>query len=143
VIRRTAAGKSPFSADRKHLHHRMQNLGHSHRQSVLLLYLWAALFAGGLVGLSQLHISLIWLALMTAVMVAALLLATMPKLRPWNGVAAVRGGLPDPGPLTPAGLAGTGPAEAGPGETAPAGAAPAKSAGESAEAGGVTPIRSE
>src|SRR5215469_9483628 len=38
VLRRTLAGKSPFAADRKHLHHRMQNLGHSHRQSVLLMY---------------------------------------------------------------------------------------------------------
>jgi UDP-GlcNAc:undecaprenyl-phosphate GlcNAc-1-phosphate transferase len=85
VIRRTAAGKSPFSADRKHLHHRMQNLGHSHRQSVLLMYLWAALFSGGLVGLSQLHISLIWLALVTAVMLGTLLVATLPQLRPWKG----------------------------------------------------------
>lgn len=122
VIRRTAAGKSPFSADRKHLHHRMQNLGHSHRQSVLLLYLWAALFAGGLVGLSQLHISLIWLALVTAVMVGSLLLATMPKLRPWNGVASSRNGLP--GPESP--LPGAGPAAGAGG-------------GRAAEAGGVTP----
>jgi UDP-GlcNAc:undecaprenyl-phosphate GlcNAc-1-phosphate transferase len=85
VIRRTAAGQSPFAADRKHLHHRLQNMGHSHRQTVLLMYLWTALFAGGLVGLSQLQISLIWLALVTLFMVAVLLLATMPRLRPWNG----------------------------------------------------------
>ena len=52
VIRRTAQGKSPFSPDRKHLHHRLQNMGHSHRQSVLLMYLWAALFSGAVVGLS-------------------------------------------------------------------------------------------
>jgi UDP-GlcNAc:undecaprenyl-phosphate GlcNAc-1-phosphate transferase len=91
VIRRVKAGQSPFAADRKHLHHRMQNLGHSHRQSVLLMYLWAALFAGGLVGLSQLHINLIWLALATVVMVGALLLATMPRLRPWNGTTAKNG----------------------------------------------------
>jgi UDP-GlcNAc:undecaprenyl-phosphate/decaprenyl-phosphate GlcNAc-1-phosphate transferase len=91
VIRRTLAGQSPFAADRKHLHHRMQNLGHSHRQSVLLMYLWAALFAGGLVGLSQLHIRIIWLAVVTAVMVGGLLLATMPRLRPWNGAAAKNG----------------------------------------------------
>ena len=94
VIRRVMAGQSPFAADRKHLHHRMQNLGHSHRQSVLLMYLWAALFSGGLVGLSQLHIGLIWLALVTAVMVGALLLATMPRLRPWNGVATASGTAP-------------------------------------------------
>jgi UDP-GlcNAc:undecaprenyl-phosphate GlcNAc-1-phosphate transferase len=90
VIRRMKAGQSPFAADRKHLHHRLQDLGHSHRQTVLLMYLWTALLAGGLVGLSQLHISLIWLALATVVMVAALLLATLPRLRPWNGKSAPR-----------------------------------------------------
>jgi len=67
-------------------------MGHSYMQTVLLMYLWTALFAGGLVGLSQLHISLFWLALLTLVMVVALLLATMPRLRPWNGKPALNGG---------------------------------------------------
>ena len=44
VIRRTMKGMSPFDADRQHLHHRLQNMGHSHRQTVLLMYLWAATF---------------------------------------------------------------------------------------------------
>jgi UDP-GlcNAc:undecaprenyl-phosphate/decaprenyl-phosphate GlcNAc-1-phosphate transferase len=90
VIRRVAAGQSPFAADRKHLHHRLQNLGHSHRRTVLLMYLWTALFAGGLVGLSQLHISLVWLVLVTVFMVVALLVATMRWLRPWRGRARAR-----------------------------------------------------
>ena len=42
VVRRTMRGMSPFDADRQHLHHRLQNMGHSHRQTVLLMYLWAA-----------------------------------------------------------------------------------------------------
>ncbi|MGH3244928.1 MAG: glycosyltransferase family 4 protein, partial [Trebonia sp.] len=33
VIRRTMKGMSPFDADRQHLHHRLQNMGHSHRQT--------------------------------------------------------------------------------------------------------------
>ena len=52
VVRRMAKGQSPFAADRQHLHHRLQNMGHSHRQTVLLMYLWAALFSGTVVGLS-------------------------------------------------------------------------------------------
>ena len=83
VVRRTVAGKSPFDADRQHLHHRLLSMGHSHRQSVLLLYLWAALFSGLVVGLSVLRIKLIWFAVATLVAVAALLLATAPRLRPW------------------------------------------------------------
>jgi UDP-GlcNAc:undecaprenyl-phosphate GlcNAc-1-phosphate transferase len=77
-------GMSPFDADRQHLHHRLQNMGHSHRQSVLLMYLWAALFAGLVVGLSVLRINLIWFAVITLGAIGALLLATAPKLRPWR-----------------------------------------------------------
>jgi UDP-GlcNAc:undecaprenyl-phosphate GlcNAc-1-phosphate transferase len=84
VVRRMRAGKSPFSADRQHLHHRLQNMGHSHRQTVLLMYLWAALFSGTVVGLSVIRIDLIYLVLATVGAVIALLLATMPGLRPWR-----------------------------------------------------------
>ena len=84
VVRRMLAGESPFSADRQHLHHRLQNLGHSHRQTVLLMYLWAALFTGTVVGLSVIRVPLVWLALASVGAVIALLLATMPGLRPWR-----------------------------------------------------------
>ena len=84
VFRRMAAGLSPFAADRQHLHHRLQNMGHSHRQTVLLMYLWAALFSGTVVGLSVIRVPLVWLALATVGAVIALVLATMPKLRPWR-----------------------------------------------------------
>jgi UDP-GlcNAc:undecaprenyl-phosphate GlcNAc-1-phosphate transferase len=47
VVRRTVAGKSPFSPDRKHLHHRMLALGHSHRWAVGLMHAWVALLAFG------------------------------------------------------------------------------------------------
>jgi UDP-GlcNAc:undecaprenyl-phosphate GlcNAc-1-phosphate transferase len=84
VVRRMLAGQSPFAADRQHLHHRLQNLGHSHRQTVLLMYLWAALFCGSVVGLSAIRVPVVWLALATVGAVIALVLATMPKLRPWR-----------------------------------------------------------
>ncbi len=51
VVRRTSAGMSPMSADKKHLHHRMLQIGHTHRQAVLIFYLWALVFAGGAVSL--------------------------------------------------------------------------------------------
>jgi len=91
VIRRTAKGMSPFDADRQHLHHRLLNMGHSHRQSVLLMYLWTALFSGLVVGLSVLRISLIWFALITLAAIVALLLATAPKLRWWRAGNGKRG----------------------------------------------------
>lgn len=42
VIRRMSKGKSPFSPDRKHLHHRMLDMGHSDRDAVLIFYAWTA-----------------------------------------------------------------------------------------------------
>lgn len=51
VLRRVAAGKSPFAPDRLHIHHRLLGLGHSHQQAVWVMYLWSAVFAFGAVAL--------------------------------------------------------------------------------------------
>ncbi len=51
VLRRTREGRHPFSADQRHLHHRMLALGHTHRQVVLVFYLWATVVSGGAVAL--------------------------------------------------------------------------------------------
>ena len=48
VLRRLRAGKSPFSADRKHLHHRLLDMGHSHLHAVLLFYAWTLVASVGL-----------------------------------------------------------------------------------------------
>ena len=48
-VRRTIAGRLWFQADKQHLHHRMLELGHSHRRAVALLWLWTALLAFGAV----------------------------------------------------------------------------------------------
>jgi UDP-GlcNAc:undecaprenyl-phosphate GlcNAc-1-phosphate transferase len=38
IVRRAAAGRSPFSPDRGHIHHRLLDLGLTHRQTVILIY---------------------------------------------------------------------------------------------------------
>jgi UDP-GlcNAc:undecaprenyl-phosphate/decaprenyl-phosphate GlcNAc-1-phosphate transferase len=38
IVRRLVQGRSPFSPDRGHLHHRLLDVGLSHRQTVLLIY---------------------------------------------------------------------------------------------------------
>ena len=53
VVRRTRAGRSPFSPDKQHLHHRLLEIGHSHRRAVLIMWLWA-----GLVGFGTVLVSL-------------------------------------------------------------------------------------
>ena len=47
VVRRIAAGKSPFSADRKHLHHRLLDMGHSRFHATLIFYAWSAVISVG------------------------------------------------------------------------------------------------
>ena len=47
VIRRIGAGKSPFSADRKHLHHRLLDMGHSRLHATLIFYAWTAVISVG------------------------------------------------------------------------------------------------
>ena len=48
VLRRLRAGKSPFSADRKHLHHRLLDMGHTHLHAVLIFYAWTLVASVGL-----------------------------------------------------------------------------------------------
>ena len=48
VFRRLRAGKSPFTADRKHLHHRLLDMGHSHLHAVLIFYGWTSVISVGL-----------------------------------------------------------------------------------------------
>jgi UDP-GlcNAc:undecaprenyl-phosphate GlcNAc-1-phosphate transferase len=45
IIRRIRAGRSPFSADREHLHHRIMRMGLTQQRTTVVLYLWTAMFA--------------------------------------------------------------------------------------------------
>jgi UDP-GlcNAc:undecaprenyl-phosphate GlcNAc-1-phosphate transferase len=47
VLRRaTRKGVGIAEADKEHLHHRLMRLGHGHRRTVLILWLWTALLCG-------------------------------------------------------------------------------------------------
>lgn len=79
-IRRTAAGRLWYQADKQHLHHRMLELGHPHRVAVALLWLWAGAIAFGVViiGISDAW----WSTLVLPVGVA--LAATLTFLPQWR-----------------------------------------------------------
>jgi UDP-GlcNAc:undecaprenyl-phosphate/decaprenyl-phosphate GlcNAc-1-phosphate transferase len=51
VVRRGWRGQGIGHADSRHIHHRLMDLGHSHRQAVLLLYLWSILISGSALAL--------------------------------------------------------------------------------------------
>jgi UDP-GlcNAc:undecaprenyl-phosphate/decaprenyl-phosphate GlcNAc-1-phosphate transferase len=46
IVRRATTRSSLATADKGHLHHRLINLGHGHRRSVLILWTWTALLSG-------------------------------------------------------------------------------------------------
>ncbi len=86
VIRRLRAGKSPFSADRKHLHHRLLDMGHSHLHAVLILYGWTGSAAIGM--LLFLFIDTWWAALATLLGLVACTIITLAPLSRRKAVEA-------------------------------------------------------
>jgi len=80
VVRRTTTGRSPFAADKMHLHHRLLEIGHSHRRAVLLIYLWAALLAFGAVALTVFDVFVVVWGVGLGLLVA-LLGSVVPRLR--------------------------------------------------------------
>lgn len=78
VTRRIRAGKSPFSADRKHLHHRLLDMGHTHLQAVLIFYSWTAVVSIGV--LSFLFVPWGWSLAFIVVGLAATTVATLAPL---------------------------------------------------------------
>jgi len=69
IARRLRAGRSPFASDRQHLHHRLLDLGNSHRRTTFILYLWAATFAFPTVIAA---FEPLWIALLVAAAIASI-----------------------------------------------------------------------
>jgi len=93
VLRRLAAGKSPFAPDRLHIHHRLLGLGHSHMHAVIVMYMWSAVFAFGGVALFLIRFQV--MAIIGAVAIAAMIVVTLwpriVKRRQRPHIPAVKG----------------------------------------------------
>jgi UDP-GlcNAc:undecaprenyl-phosphate GlcNAc-1-phosphate transferase len=81
VIRRLRRGQSPFSPDKEHVHHRLMELGHSHRRTVLLLYFWSAVLAFGAVAMAVTRGPWLVISVVAALLAAGLLFTAVPRLR--------------------------------------------------------------
>ncbi|WP_377323438.1 glycosyltransferase family 4 protein [Pimelobacter simplex] len=78
VVRRTRAGRSPFAPDKQHLHHRLLEIGHSHRRAVIIMWLWAGLIAFGVVIASVFTGPVVWWVLGAGVAVTVALTFALP-----------------------------------------------------------------
>ncbi|UGT39390.1 undecaprenyl/decaprenyl-phosphate alpha-N-acetylglucosaminyl 1-phosphate transferase [Nocardia yamanashiensis] len=99
IVRRVRAGVSFSTPDKMHLHHRLLQIGHSHRRVVLLIYLWVSVLAFGAVGTSLMDRTLVVL-LFAAGLVFALIVTAVPS---WRELSARAGRKPPPGPESAAG----------------------------------------
>jgi UDP-GlcNAc:undecaprenyl-phosphate GlcNAc-1-phosphate transferase len=45
-VRRTVSGQGFHTPDKNHVHHRLMRLGHGHRRTVIILWLWTGLLCG-------------------------------------------------------------------------------------------------
>ena len=77
VIRRLRSGRSPFTPDKEHLHHRLLTAGNSHQRTVLIMYLWTATVA---VPVTVAAFAPLWIAGIVAIFLAILSL-TLVKTR--------------------------------------------------------------
>jgi UDP-GlcNAc:undecaprenyl-phosphate/decaprenyl-phosphate GlcNAc-1-phosphate transferase len=67
IVRRARARRSLWQADKQHIHHRLMDLGHGHKQAVIVMYVWSALAAGAGLAFSFLRPSDVIFALPIAV----------------------------------------------------------------------------
>ncbi len=81
VVRRTRRGQMFYHPDKQHLHHRMLEIGHSHRRAVLIMWLWAGLIGFGTVLGSLYAGRLTYLALAVWFAVTAALTFVVPRVR--------------------------------------------------------------
>ncbi|HEX9716475.1 MAG TPA: MraY family glycosyltransferase [Actinomycetota bacterium] len=107
IVRRMRKGLGITHADKQHIHHRLLDIGHSHREAVLLMYLWSALISVCALAVAFINGRILVGAI---VMAAVTVAAVLPKLirdrapRGSDRRAAVRGNGP-PGPEALRGVA--------------------------------------
>ena len=80
VIRRTRRGQMFYHPDKQHLHHRMLEIGHSHRRAVLIIWLWAGLVGFGTVLASLYAGPLTWALLSVWFLLTVLLTFAVPRV---------------------------------------------------------------
>jgi UDP-GlcNAc:undecaprenyl-phosphate GlcNAc-1-phosphate transferase len=79
IVRRMRKGIGIGHADKEHIHHRLMDIGHTHRGAVLLMYLWSALLSGSALAVGLIDGRLAVGAILTAAGVLFLITA-LPRL---------------------------------------------------------------
>jgi UDP-GlcNAc:undecaprenyl-phosphate GlcNAc-1-phosphate transferase len=67
IVRRVRRGRPVTRPDKEHIHHRLLEIGHSHRAAVLLMYLWSALLAGAALAITFIRSRVLAIAMLIGV----------------------------------------------------------------------------
>jgi UDP-GlcNAc:undecaprenyl-phosphate GlcNAc-1-phosphate transferase len=78
--RRTFRGQWWFKADKEHIHHRLLRMGHSTGRAVMIMYLWTAVIAYGVIAAGLIDGEWRWWAIGAAVLVV-IVLTVIPLFR--------------------------------------------------------------
>jgi UDP-GlcNAc:undecaprenyl-phosphate/decaprenyl-phosphate GlcNAc-1-phosphate transferase len=80
ILRRLRRGRPWYAPDKEHIHHRLLEIGHTHRQAVLLMYLWSALVAASALAITFIPSRSLAVTLLAGV--AVVLIGTaLPRMR--------------------------------------------------------------
>jgi len=79
IVRRTRKGIGIAHADKEHIFHRLMAIGHGHRQTVLLMYLWSALVCGSALAIGVIDARLVAGVIVGCALVLFLMTA-LPRL---------------------------------------------------------------
>ena len=93
IIRRVLSGRSPFSPDRGHLHHKLVDMGFTHKESVKILYAVCALMGLVSVVFTDTMFDNTRLYKAIVLLVAAVLILTINFVMMRNPVSRLRSGL--------------------------------------------------
>ena len=73
ILKRLYAGKSPFVADKNHIHHQLLGLNFDHYEAVVIIYIVQAVFVGSAILVryeSDLHVLSLWMVMNAALAVS-------------------------------------------------------------------------
>jgi UDP-GlcNAc:undecaprenyl-phosphate GlcNAc-1-phosphate transferase len=85
IVRRLRRRRPVTRPDKEHIHHRLLEIGHTHRQAVLLMYLWSALLGGAALAVTFVRSTALGAGLLAAVAVVLLGTSLPRMLRRTNG----------------------------------------------------------
>ena len=90
IVRRVRHGVGIGHADKLHIHHRLLDIGHSHRQAVLLMYVWSGLISACALAVAFIDGRTLVLGILSGAVILSAILPRLIRDRTPRGSDAIR-----------------------------------------------------